>query len=527
MSKFVSMSNKPGMNALNTDFTQPGAGLQQAGVTLQNLNAKWNALYKDRANKKGGSKQLYENLTRWTTTPNAQKFAKSQPQQAALFNKSVQTGVLQPGLKPETLMAAMDWGVRENDRSQQHKSNFLDSVWGKLLSKLVQVGVGFIPGVGVPLATVMGGAIGAATAAAQTRPSGMGIALGGASGALAGYGGAKLNEGIDAAGGFGNYTKGLVDKAGNFIQHPINSLNGSMSDIGAPALNNVNQFMGPTVGARAITGTAAMSGNAMAGPVLDAAGKVINGAPTLLDRAGNVVSNAGGPVDWLDIIKGGTDILGTLLDNKSNDNSASAIKLAVAADAQARKEARADLEKGYGRVDKINAPGVKAYGDALGTLDPLLTTGRAKIGGKTVGAEEWMKAVDPGYQFRFNEGQRAVSSRQSAGGDRLSGRARKELMRYGQGYASSEFGNSVQRLHNLASLGDQAVGRVSNAAMGQGSANANLTLQGGQVNADAIMANAGLDNQNRTNWGNTGTRIGASIYDRYRNGTSGARYVGA
>lgn len=536
MSKFVSMSDKPGMNAMNTDFTKPGEGLKQAGVTLQNLNAKWGKLYKDRANKAGGSKQLWGNLARWTTTPNAQQFVKRYPQQAALFNKSIQTGVIQEGLTPQTLMAALDWGVRENDRSQQHKSNFLDSVWGQLLGKLVQVGIGFIPGIGTAAAMAMGAGIGAAQAAAMTRPSGMSIAIGAASGAATAYGGVKLNEGITSAGGVGNYVKNGVDAVGNFIKHPINSLNGSMSELGAPALNNVNQFMPADVGSRAITTAAASSGNALAGRVIDAAGNVISsangstagGAPSIIDRAGNVVSKAvGGPVDLVDIIKGGTDILGTLLNNKSNDNSSDAIRLAVAADAQARKEARADLEKGYGRVEKINAPGVKAYGSAMGTLDPLLTTGKVKVGSKTLTADQWMQTVDPGYQFRLGEGERLISSRQASAGDRLSGRARKELMRYGQGYASSEFDSSVRRLHNLASLGDQAVGRVGNAAMGSGSANANLTLQGGETNANAIMANAGLENQNRTNWGNTASNIGASIYDRYRNSTSGARYVGA
>ena len=83
MSKFVPLSDKPGMNALNTDFTRPGAGLEQAQITLDNLNAKWAKLYKNRENKAGGSKQLYENLARWTETKNAQHFVKTQPQQAA------------------------------------------------------------------------------------------------------------------------------------------------------------------------------------------------------------------------------------------------------------------------------------------------------------------------------------------------------------------------------------------------------------------------------------------------------------
>ena len=102
MAKFVSKSSKPGMNALNTDFTQPRAGLRQAGITLNNIQAKWNKLYKARADEKGGSKEFWDNLTRWSTTPNAQHFVQANPEQAALFNKSIATGKLQKGLTAQT-----------------------------------------------------------------------------------------------------------------------------------------------------------------------------------------------------------------------------------------------------------------------------------------------------------------------------------------------------------------------------------------------------------------------------------------
>ena len=222
MSKFKPLSKKEGMNALNTDFTQPGAGLQQAGVTLQNLNDKWGALYEDRNSKAGGSKQLWDNLSRWTTTKNAQHFAQTQPEQAALFNKSIQTGVIQPGLSTQTLSAALDWGVRENDRSQQHKENFLDTTFGMILGKLAQIGVGFIPGVGVPLAMTLAGGLGAAQAAAQTRPSAGSMALGGVSGALSGYSGAHMAAGINAAGGVGPY----VSNIGASIKNGVSNLFG-------------------------------------------------------------------------------------------------------------------------------------------------------------------------------------------------------------------------------------------------------------------------------------------------------------
>lgn len=52
---------------------------------------------------------------------------------------------------------------------------------------------------------------------------------------------------------------------------------------------------------------------------------------------------------------------------------------------------------------------------------------------------------DPSYQFRFNEGAKASERMASAGGRVLGGRTLKELMRYGQDFASNEFGQAYGR----------------------------------------------------------------------------------
>ena len=82
----------------------------------------------------------------------------------------------------------------------------------------------------------------------------------------------------------------------------------------------------------------------------------------------------------------------------------------------------------------------------------LLDLGLPGMDGLSV--TEWMKQVDPGYQFRYDEGMRAVNARQSAGKDRLSGRALREAARYGQDYATGEFEKSINRLFKQAGLGD-------------------------------------------------------------------------
>lgn len=57
---------------------------------------------------------------------------------------------------------------------------------------------------------------------------------------------------------------------------------------------------------------------------------------------------------------------------------------------------------------------------------------------------EDMKA-DPGYQFRFQQGQEAVENSAAAKGSLLGGNTLRALNEYGQGFASNEFGNVNQR----------------------------------------------------------------------------------
>jgi hypothetical protein len=52
---------------------------------------------------------------------------------------------------------------------------------------------------------------------------------------------------------------------------------------------------------------------------------------------------------------------------------------------------------------------------------------------------------DPSYQFRFNEGQKALDASAAARGGALSGANIKDAMNYGQGAASQEYGNAFNR----------------------------------------------------------------------------------
>lgn len=100
----------------------------------------------------------------------------------------------------------------------------------------------------------------------------------------------------------------------------------------------------------------------------------------------------------------------------------------------------------------------------------------------------------PGYDFRFDEGQRAIERSAAARGGLMSGGMGRELTRYGQGFASGEFNNYANRLASLAGIGQTAVGQsgqLGSAAAGQvGQTSGQLgqtILAGGQAQASGIV----------------------------------------
>lgn len=98
--------------------------------------------------------------------------------------------------------------------------------------------------------------------------------------------------------------------------------------------------------------------------------------------------------------------------------------------------------------------------------------------------------ASPGYQFRLDEGTRALDRSASARGLLLSGAQNKALTRYGQGVASEEFGNYTNRLAALAGLGQTANQSVASSA-GQYGANAgNAIMNSGMARASGYLNTA-------------------------------------
>lgn len=127
----------------------------------------------------------------------------------------------------------------------------------------------------------------------------------------------------------------------------------------------------------------------------------------------------------------------------------------------------------------------------------------------------------PGYNFRFDEGLRALDASGSSRGDLLSGQATKGKIEYGQNLASQEFGAEFSRLMSLSGIGQNAASIKANAAVGAGSGLANLaSLQGQQGQQTASNYNdllqGGLQNyaylSNRDN-NNRGSSFNSNTLD--------------
>ncbi|AOF85742.1 hypothetical protein BSY239_681 [Hydrogenophaga sp. RAC07] len=109
--------------------------------------------------------------------------------------------------------------------------------------------------------------------------------------------------------------------------------------------------------------------------------------------------------------------------------------------------------------------------------------------------------ADPGYQFRMDEGTRAVEGGAAARGNLLSGAAQKALVKYGQGVASEEYGNAFNRftgqqtnkfnrLKSMIDTGTGASTQIGNAAQTFGNATAQTNAAVGNAQAAGAIGQA-------------------------------------
>lgn len=101
----------------------------------------------------------------------------------------------------------------------------------------------------------------------------------------------------------------------------------------------------------------------------------------------------------------------------------------------------------------------------------------------------------PGYQFRVNEGEKAISRGMGARGMYNSGSRLKALQEHGQNLASDEWGNYTNALRSLSGQGQVSAAGTMDASGNAGARIGNSMMQGGAARASGYMGRAGALNQ--------------------------------
>ncbi len=222
---------------------------------------------------------------------------------------------------------------------------------------------------------------------------------------------------------------------------------------------------------------------------------------SFLGSIGNVIKGVGGAVGgFLGGPLGGALIggIGSLLGGHQQASGA-------------KDAARLQMDQ-FNTLNQQQQPFIKSGYDANAQLRSLLglgeNTGQAGFGSlnKPFGADEFKQFLDPGYQFRKQQGEQGVLNSASAGSGAMSGAALKDLLSFNQDLASTEYGNAFnryqtqqgnifQRLAGLTNLGQNAaagVGQQGTAlatGAGQSLTNAGTATGAGTIGAANAVGN--------------------------------------
>lgn len=166
---------------------------------------------------------------------------------------------------------------------------------------------------------------------------------------------------------------------------------------------------------------------------------------------------------------------------------AAAIGSAVIGSRSARRAANAQVESTEAGIAEQR----RQFDLTRSDFAPWRDAGGAAIGaGAAMLQPGYDHTTSPGYQFRMDEGMRAVENSAAARGMLGSGGTLKDLVRFGQGVAADDFGQQFNRQMAVAAGGQQA--NNTTAAAGSNAANsiANLYTQQGNARASGYAGQA-------------------------------------
>jgi hypothetical protein len=202
-------------------------------------------------------------------------------------------------------------------------------------------------------------------------------------------------------------------------------------------------------------------------------------------------------------VTAGTSLIGGAMGSRAAGQAANAqadaANQAAAAQLQSAREQIAAQERMFERQVQLQEPWRRTGINALGQL----TSPETRLPPAFTGQVNMM--ADPGYQFRLSEGLKALDRQAAARGGLISGGALKAAQRYGQDYATGEYGAAYNRalteynaqvgradtmynrLAGQAGIGQTATQQLSGAAGQTGANISNILGSAGQAQAQGIL----------------------------------------
>jgi hypothetical protein len=173
-------------------------------------------------------------------------------------------------------------------------------------------------------------------------------------------------------------------------------------------------------------------------------------------------------MSWVAAAIVGGNVVGGLI-------GADAARSASNTQANAAREALDFQKQQFNTIQEQGAPyraaGVSALSD-IASMKPYLT--------QQYTPEDFAQGIDPGYQFRLQQGQEATNRMANMGGGMLGGNALKGAQDYTQGLASQEYGNAFNRFQTQR--GNIFNTLASIAGIGQNAYNTSATAAGNAAN---------------------------------------------
>lgn len=197
---------------------------------------------------------------------------------------------------------------------------------------------------------------------------------------------------------------------------------------------------------------------------------------------------------------GGASLVGAGVQYASGKKAAKAQKQGAELQAQQAADQIAEERRQFDLTRADYAPYRETGTKALGSLSSLYGLNGPKASSAAMSAF----SASPGYQFRVNEGTKAIERSAAARGMLGSGATMKSIGRYVSDYSSDEYNSYANRLAALAGVGQTAT--AGTAAAGEAAVSG---MGAARTQAGQAAVNAG--NARASSYANTGSAITGTV----------------